>query len=102
MARCIFTLNPLANSQIRKSHFAGHFYPADKEILIKTVDKYLSSTVKTKIMGEIKTIIVPHAGYPFSARTAAAAYATINGNYKTVVLIGPSHRTYINGAAIFY
>jgi MEMO1 family protein len=96
-----FTLNPLANSEIRESRFAGHFYPADKESLIKTVDQYLATVVKTKIKGEVKAIIVPHAGYPFSARTAAAAYANINNKYKTVVLIGPSHRSYVKGSAVF-
>ncbi|MEA3307096.1 MAG: AmmeMemoRadiSam system protein B, partial [Elusimicrobiota bacterium] len=97
----IFILNPLANSQIRKARFAGHFYPADKETLIKTVDTYLTSTLKNKIEGKVKAIIVPHAGHAFSGRTAAAAYAKIKKDYKTIVLIGPSHRTYIKGAAVF-
>jgi len=97
----IFSLISLANSQIRKAHFAGHFYPADKTVLIQIIDKYLSSTEKNSIKGRISAIIVPHAGYPFSAQTAAAAYANIDEDYQTVVIIGPSHRSYINGAAVY-
>ena len=97
----IFILTPLANSQIRKAHFAGHFYPSSKKLLIRTVDKYLSKALKSDIKGKVSAIIVPHAGYPFSGPAAASAYRNINTSYKTVVLIGPSHRSYVNGAAVF-
>lgn len=85
----------------RKALFAGHFYPENKTILAETVDKYFLAEKKNNIDGKINVIIVPHAGYSFSGRTAAAAYGNIDNDYETVALIGPSHRSYVNGAAVY-
>ncbi|MFA7229070.1 MAG: AmmeMemoRadiSam system protein B, partial [Melioribacteraceae bacterium] len=47
-------------------------------------------------------IISPHAGFLYSGNTAAAAYNTIRDKeYKTVVIISPSHREYFPGISIF-
>ena len=46
----IFILTPFASSQIRKAHFAGHFYPSDKTILTKTLDKYLLDAKKNNLI----------------------------------------------------
>lgn len=51
--------------------------------------------------GEPKAFIVPHAGYIFSGSTAASAYAELRTrDIRHVVLIGPSHRVYLEGAAV--
>lgn len=96
-----FVLISRGNTQVRKSYFAGHFYPGDNKSLSLAVDKELASAKKIKFEGEIAAIIVPHAGYSFSAPTAAAAYKNIGNDYKTVVLIGPPHRSYVKGAAVY-
>jgi AmmeMemoRadiSam system protein B len=47
-----------------------------------------------------KCIIVPHAGYIYSGPIAASAYAKIEPSaVHRVVLLGPSHRVYLEGAA---
>ena len=97
----MFALSLLASAQVRKAHFAGHFYPSDKAVLVKMVDKYLSSVKKKNIKGKVNAIIVPHAGYSFSGRTAGAAYGSIDNEYETIALIGPCHRSYVKGAAIY-
>ncbi|MCK7489677.1 MAG: AmmeMemoRadiSam system protein B [Anaerotruncus sp.] len=52
--------------------------------------------------GRIVGLIAPHAGYVYSGRTAAAAYAFVRGRkIDTVVIVGPSHRVAFEGAAIW-
>ena len=52
--------------------------------------------------GEIKALIVPHAGYVYSGQTAAYAYSLVKGKpYDTVVIIGPSHRFGFKGCSIY-
>ena len=47
-------------------------------------------------------ILVPHAGYVFSGKTAAHAYTLREGShFDTVLLIGPPHRVAINGAVVY-
>jgi len=50
-----------------------------------------------------KALVVPHAGYMYSGRIAAAAYATlkdVRSTVRRVVAIGPSHRVALRGVAI--
>jgi AmmeMemoRadiSam system protein B len=48
-----------------------------------------------------KAFIVPHAGYIYSGGIAASAYAQVRSrDIRNVVLIGPSHRVYLQGAAV--
>jgi hypothetical protein len=45
---------------------------------------------------------VPHAGYPYSGRTAAKAYKLLEGeSYDTVVVVSPSHRVFFKGSSVF-
>lgn len=47
-----------------------------------------------------KAVIVPHAGYVYSGFTANVAYRTVaKMNYKRAIVIGPSHRVYLNGVS---
>jgi MEMO1 family protein len=50
-----------------------------------------------------KAIVVPHAGYPYSGRTAGRAYAALAAArpaYTRVVLIGPAHHVALRGLAV--
>ena len=79
---------------------AGKFYPADKAELERTVDKMLAEA-KTVELKNLKAIICPHAGYPYSGRIAAAAYKQLVGrDVQTVILMGPSHRSDFTGTAL--
>lgn len=49
----------------------------------------------------VKAIIAPHAAVRFSGHTAAQAYAALDpAHIRRVVLLGPSHHTYLSGCAV--
>lgn len=90
--------------KVRKPFFAGSFYPADKKALGDIIEGYLEEAVQKnkKISGHIFGIIVPHASYEYSGKVAAYAYSHIIGKtYKTVIVIGSSHRVFFHGIAIY-
>jgi len=87
--------------KIRAAHVAGAFYPAQKEQLEREI-KYLLSQKNIEPIENIRTIVVPHAGYMYSGSTAAAAYKAIAGTkYDNVIVISPSHYEYFEGCSIF-
>ncbi len=93
---------------IRETSVAGTFYPAscsDIEQYLKRFDAVLDDNNYNSSAIDIspRAIIVPHAGYVYSGFTANVAFKTAaakRANIKRVVVIGPSHRVYINGASI--
>jgi MEMO1 family protein len=86
----------------RKASFAGSFYPSDRKTLEKTITAYYGAAESgEKISAHIFGIIVPHAGYQYSGLVAAFGYNQIKGNrYKTVILLGSSHRLRFKGVSI--
>ena len=90
--------------KVRKPVFAGSFYPADKANLSSMIDSFLKEAEQKskKVSGQIFGIIVPHAGYEYSGKVAAYAYSHVKGKgYKTVIIIGSSHRIPFHGIAIY-
>jgi len=88
---------------IRPAAFAGSFYPADPQDLIRALDGYMAQTPPAPAGPPPKAIIAPHAGYVYSGPVAAAAYALLEplrGQATRVVLIGPSHRVAFRGLAL--
>jgi len=86
---------------IRPPAVAGAFYPADKNILARQIDDFLSQTEEAKIEDNLKMLILPHAGYDYSGPVAAYGFKQLAGkNFKTVILIGPSHQDWFFGAAL--
>ncbi len=91
---------------IRKSTVMGQFYPSDpKEIadMFAHYNKILDENIEDKrlLKQKPRAIIVPHAGYIYSAFTANIAYRLLeNTHAKKVVVIGPSHRVYLKGTSI--
>ncbi len=90
----------------RKMAVGGAFYPSDtKEIekMFSYYNKILDKHLKDENMLKItpKAVIVPHAGYVYSAFTANVAFRVLKNSIpKRVVVIGPSHKVYIEGASI--
>jgi MEMO1 family protein len=77
---------------------AGHFYPADRDILRKKVDHLLEGDSTLPDPGP-RGIIAPHAGYDYSGPTAGVAYRELRGRrLDAVILIGPSHFDRFRGA----
>jgi MEMO1 family protein len=86
---------------IRPTAVAGSFYPGDVSQLNNMLDEYLAT--KAVDIDPPKAIIAPHAGYIYSGLTAASVYsnvAKLKDKIKRVVLLGPTHRVYVQGIAL--
>lgn len=75
---------------ILESPLAGSWHSADGESLKNEIDQ-LYTDMKTDSIDNIIALILPHAGYRYSGRTAAMALQTVKGHYKRIVIIAPSH-----------
>ncbi|HYA49136.1 MAG TPA: AmmeMemoRadiSam system protein B, partial [Burkholderiales bacterium] len=65
-----------AADTIRPAYVAGQFYEKDPGQLAAQVDLFLANAKPVApAAGEVRAIIVPHAGHVFSGQTAAYAYA---------------------------
>ncbi|WP_345976316.1 AmmeMemoRadiSam system protein B [Sulfurimonas sp. HSL3-7] len=93
---------------IRENAVAGSFYPASCSEIERYIAHFNTVLDENKFKSEAvelapKAIIVPHAGYIYSGFTANVAYrsaAQKRAGVKRVVVIGPSHRVYIDGASV--
>ncbi len=89
---------------VRQPAVAGQFYPAGREELLRELKTcFRSAGAPVSLTGStVQAVIVPHAGYVFSAATAAKAYAAIpaDAHYDRVFLIGPSHHVGFSGASV--
>jgi AmmeMemoRadiSam system protein B len=95
---------------IRPPAVASMFYPGGTAELRNAVQNYLSNAgteedvpkLKKGETAELRTLIVPHAGYIYSGKIAASAYRLLEQNqnqFKRVLLLGPAHRVWLEGAA---
>jgi len=89
---------------IRKAAVAGKFYSDNAESLIKFFEKEFNQITTAPNNNKIRAIIVPHAGYVYSGRTAAWGFAGLrdNNSYKNVFIIGASHIAAFDGATVFH
>ncbi|MEW5843272.1 MAG: AmmeMemoRadiSam system protein B [Bacteroidota bacterium] len=88
---------------VRIAAVAGMFYPASAKKLSDEIKLMLDLSKPDKKFEHINGIISPHAGYIYSGRTAAYAFnAVAEKNYKTVIIISPSHREYFPGISIYH
>ncbi len=92
-----------SNASIRAPAVAGFFYPQDPAELRECVSELLGAVSVNASLHAPKAFIVPHAGYVYSGSTAASVYATAaqhKATLRRVVLLGPSHRVYLEGTAV--
>lgn len=97
-----YALRDADMNKTREASVAGLFYPADFYQLDKDLSGYLQ-TAAPALSRRPHMIIVPHAGYMYSAKVAAKAYQRLlpfAREIKKVVLVGPAHRVPVNGAAL--
>ncbi len=80
---------------------AGAFYPLEckqVEEMILEFNKILSQVELPSI--KPKAIISPHAGYIYSGFTANVGFRVLaNRTPKRIVVVGPSHRVYLEGVS---
>lgn len=76
--------------KVRKPAVAGYFYPSEPNRLRKNIEELMKESIELK--GEVRGLVVPHAGYEYSGKTAGKVYMLVRGKpIKRVLLIGPSH-----------
>ena len=91
-----------SHTDVRRPAVAGQFYPASAGELAKTLAGMFAEVEKAPIIGRPFALIAPHAGYPYSGRTAAKAYKLLEGEeYDTVVVVSPSHTMFFKGCAVY-
>lgn len=87
---------------IRKSIIAGTWYPGNASTLRKEIQKYLDGAATQEVKGKTAAIVSPHAGFIYSGPVAAYGYKILKkGEFERVIIVGPSHRAYFRGVALF-
>ncbi len=90
--------NPQMRSMVREPIAEG-FYPGNKRLLEMMLKKLFKDKAKTTSR-TVKGMIVPHAGYLYCGNTAAKAYAQIDDDYDSVIILGPDHTGMAQRASI--
>lgn len=91
----------ILSKSIRQPYVAGQFYEADPQKLSNDISNMLSELEPHESSNSVAAIILPHAGYTYSGKTALKTILTTTGKkYKKVILIAPSHRYPINGIVL--
>lgn len=86
----------------REAAVAGVFYPADVYQLEQKLNGYLEM-VAPRLGRRPHIMIVPHAGYMYSAEVAAKAYQQLlpfADEIKKVIILGPSHKVPLKGVGL--
>jgi AmmeMemoRadiSam system protein B/AmmeMemoRadiSam system protein A len=91
---------PAPKRAARPPAVAGGFYPGEPDELRRTVRGYLDAAAPEKL-ADVRALVSPHAGYPYSGPVAAYGYRAIEGqHYKTVIVMAPAHHYPLRGASI--
>lgn len=89
----------------RELAVSGAFYPQSCQEIQKYIGHFNTILKDNNINLEFdnqRAIIVPHAGYIYSGFSANIAYKSIKNKdkIKKVVVVGPSHRVYVEGVSV--
>ena len=91
---------PRKIAKVREAAVAGLFYPRGADALSKQLDGLLGGVRGGSSKG-LRALICPHAGYRYSGKTAAIAYTqALGGDFRTVVVLAPSHYAAFEGASV--
>lgn len=88
---------------LRNLKFAGSFFPKDPVALHDLLDSFDTELSHKNAVTQAPpiAIIAPHAGYQFSGKLAAAAYASCGPQRpERIVILSPSHRCRFDGIAV--
>jgi len=89
----------MKQGDFRKPVFAGSFYPQSKSDLKFQLNNFFKNSENLGL-GNVKAIIVPHAGYEFSGQIVANSFAQLNKRYDHVFVLGPSHQYDLKNVSI--
>ena len=88
--------------KVRPPAVAGTFYPGNAQQLQAALDKYLEQADPPHL-SDVRAVIVPHAGYIYSAPTAAYAFRLLAERPtapERIFLLGPAHQAWFPGVAL--
>ncbi|MGM0442827.1 MAG: AmmeMemoRadiSam system protein B [Fibrobacterota bacterium] len=87
---------------IREDVHSGTFYPAESAQLDELIALWKEMEYESSALSfEPRAALVPHAGYVFSGFTLYRTLKRIPfDRFRRVVLIGPSHRFFIDGVSV--
>lgn len=84
-----------SGKRVRPPAVDGQFYDGDPVRLAGMVDAYVAQAPMAPLKGELRAVIVPHAGHIYSGPVAGYAYRllgqALDPPIERVVLMGPSH-----------
>ncbi|RZB34165.1 MAG: MEMO1 family protein [Desulfobacteraceae bacterium Eth-SRB2] len=91
--------------EIRKSLYAGSFYPGTRSELASIIEQLTGRVKGTQVQHpshtSLKALIMPHAGYIYSGVTAAHISRVLKENqFRRVIVMAPDHRVGFTGGAI--
>ncbi|MEN3043057.1 MAG: AmmeMemoRadiSam system protein B [Fervidobacterium sp.] len=80
----------------RKPVVAGKFYPGTPVQLEKTCEAFINEKAANKYFEHPVGLILPHAGYVYSGKTAGLGIkkAAYFGKPKNIIILGPNHTGY--------
>ncbi len=90
---------------LRPSVLAGSWYPADSAELSEDIQAYLRFAQREMLKqgfpeNKSRIVIAPHAGYCYSAQTAAYSYVSLQQEgVERVLILSPSHRVFLKSVA---
>lgn len=87
---------------LRRAAVAGSWYPGEPGRLRSDLDVALAAVDSDAASGRLIGLVSPHAGLMYSGVVAAYGYALLRrSTVRTVVLVGPSHRSAFEGCSVF-
>ncbi|XP_022951453.1 protein MEMO1-like [Cucurbita moschata] len=85
---------------VRRASHAGSWYSRNSKKLAEELDGWLRASGLSK-SPDVRGVIAPHAGYSYSGRAAAYAFANIDPTtISRIFLLGPSHHYYTKKCAL--
>ncbi|RPI32811.1 MAG: AmmeMemoRadiSam system protein B, partial [Nitrospiraceae bacterium] len=87
-------MNIFGQGRDRQPAVAGSFYPSGSDKLRNELAGYFEGAGEPRPGTQVMALLVPHAGYVYSGRTAAQGFAAVPADaiYDNIFLIGVSHR----------
>lgn len=97
-----FMDSEVKTDEVRRSAWAGQFYPASPTELSRAVAGLFAGATKPQVDGDVVAIVAPHAGYDYSGHIAASAYKVLEGReFEAVVVVAPSHTKFFRGISVY-
>jgi len=84
--------------RVKEPHLAGRWYPANPDELADLTRRLLDAGGPAR--PGVLAIVVPHAAYQYSGRTAAAGFAAAGGTWGRAIILAPSHFASFRGASV--